>query len=207
MSIEEAKFLIQAPPTGMLVGAIGRLSDEKAFNLLVRAVADLIRQGQDIHLWIAGEGPERARIEAEIGRHGLQERVKLLGLVSDPRLLLQAIDLFVLSSLREGLPNVVLEAMATETPVVATRIAGVPGLLDNGNLGLLVEPGSVESLSAGIARLAADENLRRQFAVLARQRIEEHYSFKHRMQRVAAIYDRLLDRGGARSSCVQRKSA
>jgi glycosyltransferase involved in cell wall biosynthesis len=176
---------------------MGRLSNEKGFDLLIQAVARLVAQRQDIHLWIAGEGPDRARLEAEIDRHDLRDRVRLLGLVPDPRMFLQAIDMFVLSSLREGLPNVVLEAMAMETPVVATRVAGVPALLEHGELGRLVEPASVETLAAGIMQLALDENLRSGLAGRARRCIEDNYSFERRMQRVAAIYDRLLRRSVA----------
>jgi glycosyltransferase involved in cell wall biosynthesis len=160
----------------------------------------MLRRGHDIQLFIAGEGSARPQLEAEIAKNSLADRVKLLGQVSDTRLLLQATDLFVLSSLREGLPNVLLEAMAMETPVVATRIAGVPLLLGDGAMGVLVEPASSEELATGIERLVRDAELRRRLALLARQRIEQEYSFERRMQRVAALYDRLLHRGDALSN-------
>jgi glycosyltransferase involved in cell wall biosynthesis len=192
LSRTDAKLALQAPSSGLLLGAMGRLSDEKGFDLLIQAVVQLARQGHDFHLWIAGEGPCRSALESEIHRNMLGGRVKLLGLVPDPRLFLQATDVFVLSSLREGLPNVVLEAMAMETPVVATRVAGVPNLLMNGELGVLVEPRSVAGLVAGIAQLATDEQQRHRLAELARRKIEQDYSFEKRMRRVAALYDRLL---------------
>jgi glycosyltransferase involved in cell wall biosynthesis len=199
LSCTDAKMSLGAPMTGLLLGAIGRLSPEKGFDLLIQAVASLVRRGCDIHLLIAGEGSARPQLEAEIAKNAMGDRVKLLGQVPDPRLLLQATDLFVLSSLREGLPNVLLEAMAMQTPVVATRIAGVPLLLRDGAIGVLVEPGSSEELTTGIERLVRDAELRRRLALLGRQRIEQEYSFERRMQRVAALYDRLFDRADALS--------
>ena len=184
LSSDDAKARISAPTSGLLLGAMGRLSAEKGFDLLICAVARLAQKGNDIHLWIAGEGPEWSKLEAEIARNRVGDRVKLLGLLSDPCMFLQAIDAFVLSSVREGLPNVLLEAMAVETPVVATRIAGVPSLLNNGEFGVLVEPGSVDSLAAGIERIGSDAEGRRNLAILGRQAIEQNYSFERRMQRV-----------------------
>jgi glycosyltransferase involved in cell wall biosynthesis len=207
LSHADAKSSLSAPQQGLLLGAMGRLSSEKGFDLLIGAVARLVAMGHDIHLWIAGEGPERSRLEAEIARRGLGNRVRLLGMVSDPRVFLQAIDVFVLSSVREGLPNVVLEAMAMESPVVATRIAGVPGLLNDGEFGLLVKPGSVECLADGIDRLASNPELRARLACSARRRIEQSYSFERRMTRIAAIYDHLLGRDAAAAKESHRLSA
>ena len=91
---------------------------------------------------IVGEGDEQARLEALIAELGRGDRVRLLGYRPETCGLYEAMDVFALSSLREGLPNVLLEAMALEVPVVATRVAGVPRLIHDGENGLLVEPGS-----------------------------------------------------------------
>jgi glycosyltransferase involved in cell wall biosynthesis len=112
-------------------------------------------------------------------------------------------DVFALSSLREGLPNVVLEAMALETPVVATRVAGVPRLVHDGETGLLVEPGDLDQLAGALARLLADAALRARLARAGRRTVEAGYSFAARMDKVRALYDGLLGRaarGGARRS-------
>ena len=97
----------------------------------------------------------------------------------------------VLSSLREGLPNVLLEAMALEVPVVATRIAGVPSLVRDEANGLLVEPGDVGGLAAGIRRLAGDPGLRSRLGQAGRRTIEEGYSFAARMEKIRRVYDDL----------------
>jgi glycosyltransferase involved in cell wall biosynthesis len=115
--------------------------------------------------------------------------------VADPKVFYQAMDVFALSSIREGLPNVVLEAMSLGAPVVATRIAGVPTLVRDGSDGLLVEPGNLAQLKAAIGRLVDDTSLRRALAESGRKTIEERFSFARRMEKVAAVYDRLLGRG------------
>jgi glycosyltransferase involved in cell wall biosynthesis len=106
-------------------------------------------------------------------------------------------DAFVLSSIREGLPNVVLEAMAMETPVIATRTAGVPTLVSDGQTGLLVEPGSVDCLAEGITRLCTDELLANRLAQAARSRIEDQFSFARRMEKIVRIYDEVLQRSAS----------
>jgi glycosyltransferase involved in cell wall biosynthesis len=203
----EAKRAVGAPSDGVLIGAVGRLSDEKRFDLLIAATAQLAQRGYNAHLWIAGEGPMRESLANAVQSHGMQERVRLLGMVDDPRAIIQACDLFALSSVREGLPNVVLEAMALETPVVATRIAGVPSLLEEGRLGVLVEPGSADSLVEGMLEVLRDGEHRVRRVAAARARIVETYSFQRRMERMVALYDRLLGRSEVDAGTPQLASA
>ena len=94
----------------------------------------------------------------------------------------------------EGLPNVMLEAMALGVPVVATRIAGVPRLLADGRNGVLVEPGDQSGLTTALAGLLADPAARATYAAAGRRTVETNYSFATRMQKLAAVYDELLDR-------------
>ena len=190
----EAKRRLGLDPGRLLVGAVGRLSAEKGFDLLIRAIDQLARGGMDVGLIIAGEGDERPQLDRLIAELGQAARVRLLGYRADPRELYEAMDVFALSSLREGLPNVVLEALAMETPVVATRIAGVPCVVRDGETGVLVEPGSVAELAQALARLGGDADLRARFARAGRQMIEQSYSFARRMDRIRAIYDELLRR-------------
>jgi glycosyltransferase involved in cell wall biosynthesis len=105
---------------------------------------------------------------------------------------LEAIDVFALSSLHEGLPNVVLEAMAYELPVVATRIAGIPRLIQDGVNGIIIAPDCIDSLATALARLVDDDQLRLVLGRAARHRIEHEYSFAHRMRKVQSLYDDLL---------------
>ncbi|CAN5558462.1 glycosyltransferase [soil metagenome] len=197
LTVAEAKTRLGFPTQRKLVGGVGRLSGEKGFDILIRCVDALIRQGHDIGLWIVGEGHERASLQKLIDELGQGERIQLLGYRADTPDLYQAMDVFCLSSLREGLPNVVLEAMALETPVVATRIAGVPRLIQHEHNGLLVEPGDETGLTEALNRLLADEFLRKNLATNGRHTIETDYSFQVRMDKVRDLYDRLLNRGPA----------
>jgi glycosyltransferase involved in cell wall biosynthesis len=193
LSTADAKRVLRVPPPRFVVGAVGRLSAEKGFDLLIRAAERLLRGGVDLDLWIIGSGDHESELQRLIAELGCGDRVRLLGYQQDTAELYQAMDVFALSSHREGLPNVVLEAMALEVPVAATRVAGVPRLIRNGINGLLVEPGSVDELSSALGTLLADSELRRRLAAAGRRTIEERYSFATRMDRVRAVYDELLD--------------
>lgn len=186
----EAKRRIGFDPGRLLVGAVGRLSEEKGFDVLIRAAATCL----DVDFVIAGEGPHRPTLEALIGELGLGGRVRLLGYHDDTLAFYQALDLFVLSSRREGLPNVVLEAMAVGVPVVATRVGGVPRLAEDGRTGLLVEPGSVDELARAVARLLEDPALRARLGAEARRTVESRFSLQTRMETIRMVYDNLLGR-------------
>ncbi len=180
------------PAQRLVFGAVGRLSPEKAFNNLIRAAAALLERGVDLEVWIAGEGDSRRDLETMIQRLGLQARIRLLGFVQDTVGLYEAMDGFVLSSIREGLPNVVLEAASMQVPIVATRVAGIPAMLRDGEDALLCPIGDVEALVGAMGRLADDAALRNRLAAAGRSLIEQRYSFTRRMQKVKAIYDELL---------------
>jgi glycosyltransferase involved in cell wall biosynthesis len=200
-SVESAKVRAGWNTQRLLIGAVGRLSSEKAFDILIQAVHDLVRRGLDVGLVIAGEGPDQAALKSLIRDSGLEDRVQLLGFRNDLRPVYEALDLFVLSSVREGLPNAVLEAMAFGVPVVATRVAGIPRLISDGENGLLVTAGDSAMLASGIERALANPALRDRLARSARQNIEDRYSFSKRMEKVTAVYDELfVSTNGAPSS-------
>ncbi|MCE9552276.1 MAG: glycosyltransferase [Planctomycetes bacterium] len=192
------------PTSRLLLGAVGRLSSEKGFDLLIQAVHALVQQGHDLELWIAGEGDQRPNLEKLIEDLGAGDYIKLQGFCQDPIEFYHALDLYVLSSHHEGLPNVVLEAMAMRVPVVATRVVEVPGLLIDGRTGVLCEPGDLDSLTVAILRAVQNPALREELTCNARLLIEERFSFRGRMSQEKAIYDRLLKRDGATTSLDSR---
>ncbi len=203
-SVREAKGLLGFPQEGQLIGAVGRLSGEKAFDVLVCAVHALRARGRDVRLVIVGEGDARPALEKLIAELGLADRVTLAGWQADVRGYFEAMDAFALSSLREGLPNVVLEAMALEVPVVATRVNGVPRLVQDGTNGLLVEAGDPAPLAAALDRLLGDAAMQATFRAAGRETVEGRFSFAGRMRKLAALYDELLGRpaaAGARVAC------
>jgi glycosyltransferase involved in cell wall biosynthesis len=181
-----------------MIGAVGRLSHEKGFDILLDAVALLLSEGRDVGLAIAGDGPAGEALQQRAAALGLADRVRWLGFQQDLVPLYEAMDVYALSSRREGLPNVLLEAMSLEAPVVATRVAGVPRLIDDGVNGLLTPIGDARALADAIARLLGDAPLRQRLAAAGRQTIVERYSFSARMAKIAALYDEVLATKAAR---------
>lgn len=179
-------------PQRLVIGAVGRLSREKGFHLLIEAVHELVGEGLDLELQIAGEGGIRAALEDQIGRLGIAGRVKLLGYQPDMPDFYRGLDAFVVSSLSEGLPNGLLEAMAFELPVVSTRCGGIPSVVEDAENGLLTQPGSAAGLATGIRRLALDSELRCRLGGAARATIVRDFSFEQRMRKIRTLYDQVL---------------
>jgi glycosyltransferase involved in cell wall biosynthesis len=177
-----------------LVLTPARLDEQKGHPVLLRAAAEL--PGVDFVL--AGEGPERAGLEALAGELGIAERVHFLGYRDDIPQLLAACDVFALPSLYEGSSLAVLEAMASGRPVVSSAIGGTDELIDDGVDGLLVAPGDAAGLASALRRLLDDAELRKAFAERARRRVERDFTPAAMTQRVEAIYGELLA-GGRRA--------
>lgn len=198
-SISEAKSKLGAREGRLLVGTVGRLSPEKGILPLLDVVRKLQDEGIACDFWIAGDGPQRQEIEDRVAALGLGDSVRLLGQLRDTRVFYQAMDLFVLNSIREGLPNVILEAMALEVPVIATRIAGIPSLIRPGETGILIEPDRSDQLYESMLGCLGGAIDTQQLVRGARQLIEQEYSFDRRMEKIGSIYDAMFDaRGGVR---------
>ncbi len=146
----------------------GRLAPEKGLGTLLRAVTLLLATGRDVQLMLLGDGPERPRLEAQANILGITEAIRWEGYMGDQEQYLAALresDLFVLPSLSEGVPKVLLEAMACGVPVIASAVGGIPALLGDGQRGRLVRPDDEVELAAVIRSLlddpAARQRLRR----------------------------------------------
>src|SRR5205823_8813185 len=143
--------------------AVGRLVPDKGFANLLRAAAELVRRGVPLDVELVGDGPQRTALERLTRRLGLTDRVRFRGWLpfAEVRRAMSAATLLVhpCDGLGDGLPNVLLEAMALGTPVIASRVAGIPEALDDGRCGPLVPPGDVGALADAIARLLADPGL------------------------------------------------
>jgi glycosyltransferase involved in cell wall biosynthesis len=158
----------------VLVLGVGRLDPQKQFSRFIDAIA---RVGQElrVHAVIAGEDRGwLADLEERLVRLGLRERIRFIGGVPDARTLMCAADIFMLSSEHEGMPNVVLEAMAAGVPCVATKVNGVGDLIKQSATGFIAER-SAGDLAQHVARLAADPDLRRMMGTRARAVIEEKF--------------------------------
>lgn len=160
--IEPARFAEPAPlPAKLHLVAIGRFSEQKGFPLLIEAVAEAARRHPGLRLTLVGDGPLRGEIEALIERHTLRRHVHLAGWLpeSEVRQALAAAQALILPSFAEGLPMVVMEAMAAARPVIATAIAGLPELVTP-DTGWLVPAGDAAALAAAIDTLAATPHAR-----------------------------------------------
>lgn len=192
MKVEEAKEKLGFPKDRFVIGACGRLSPEKNFAGLIRVTAELIDEGMAISLFIAGDGPIRDSLQHQIQTTGHADQIRLLGFRDDIQKFYQGLDLFVLNSLREGLPNVVLEAMAYEVPVLSTRVAGVPRLITNGYDGILIEMKNDLELKIRLKTLLEDSDYRRMIGENGNFTITRQYSFGVRMKKIRNIYDQVL---------------
>lgn len=192
--VSEAKAELHLPADQLHVGAVGRLEPEKAFDLLIRAVHQLNAGGVGCRLTVVGEGHDRPRLEALVTELGLDDRVSLPGWQSDVRRWFEAMDVFALSSRREGLPNVLLEAMALGVPCVATNIAGIPRLIEDRVSGRLIPPDDLPALVGALDDLLTSQTARVKYQTAGRSTIEARYSFAARMQALKREYDDLLNR-------------
>lgn len=174
--IDPRRYAPRARPAGrrLRVLSVGRLSPEKGQAGLVEAFARVFRKGVDAELRVIGEGPERPRLEAAAAREGVADRCSFPGSRSEEEVAaeLAEADVFALSSTLEGLPVVLMEAMASGLPVVAPRLSGIPELVEDGATGLLYATGRYDELAGLLERLLRDASLRRALAERARVRVE-----------------------------------
>jgi starch synthase (maltosyl-transferring) len=182
------RALLGVPAGAHLVLFVGRLDEQKGVDVLLDAAERVAAERADWHLALVGDGPERAALHDRTARSpALAERVHWLGRRDDVPALLKAADLLVLPSLWEGMPNVVLEAMAARRAVVATAVEGSDELVIPGRTGWLVPPSDADALTQALLEAASDTAARSRLGEAARARVEADYS----LQRVVQAYDAL----------------
>lgn len=187
----QARGHLGVQATDFVIGTVGRLSEVKDHATLVEAAWRLKEAGVPATTVIVGEGPCREALEAEVARRGLGGSVWLLGHVSEVEALLPGFDVFVLSSRSEGLPNSVLEAMASGVPVVSTRVGGVEELVVEDVTGVLVEAGSAPALASALERLARDADARCDMGRAGRERAAREFALPVAVSRYEALYTRV----------------
>lgn len=180
----------------VIVGAAGRLTPVKGFDLLLHALARvrMIAPGAALQLWIAGDGPERAPLEALAASLDLDAHVRFLGHCGPAAMagFWAAIDLFVLASRWEGLPFVILEAMAHAKPVIATTVDGIPEAVVDGETGVLVPPAQVDPLAQALHELISDPARRRTLGTGGRARFQSTFRDEVMLERLVAAYRQAL---------------
>lgn len=195
----DARAALGLPQDAYVIGAVGRVEAQKRFDLLIEAFADAAMSRPRLHLVIAGGGSRLPDLQRQAEALGpLAARIHLLGHRTDVPSLHHAFDAFVQSSDYEGTPNAVLEAMAFDNPVVATRAGGTAEILTDGVHGRLVDPGDRGALTQALADLCNAPDVAREWAHAARRRVETELSFSTRLARVEAIYATLVAERRAR---------
>ena len=183
-------FLHRAPT----VVAVGRLSPEKGFDLLLRSVAVLRAEGRPLQVLLLGDGGLRDSLLTLGKELALEDSLLLPGYVRNVSAYLPHCSLLAMPSLTEGLPMALLEAMTAGVPVAASSVGGIPAALADGRAGLLVAPGNVEQLSQAI-RLVLDQPLvAAQRALVAADRVRQHYSSRTMTQKYLVLYQQLMPR-------------
>lgn len=176
----------------IIFGTAARLVPLKGVAYLIEAAARLARKNMAFEVRIAGTGSEQENLERLARSLGLCDRVRFLGQVTDMPGFYRDLDVFVLPSLSEGLPLVVLEAMATGKPIAATRVAGTPEVVRDGVDGFLVLPADANALGDALERLAVDPLLRRQMGAVGRQRVLADFCIDRVAREVVQVYERML---------------
>jgi glycosyltransferase involved in cell wall biosynthesis len=176
------------PGEVMTVGAVANLRAVKGLDLLVEAAHLLRPTYPNLRFRVAGEGEHRPVLEQMLRRRELAGQFELAGSVSDIPAFVAGLDVAVLSSHAEGMPNAVLEYMAAGRPIVATNVGAVSELLDDGVHGLVVPPGNAAALAHALERLLHDPGLAFALGEAARRRVREHYSRQSMVQRFEDFY-------------------
>jgi colanic acid/amylovoran biosynthesis glycosyltransferase len=192
LPIEQFTRLGDEPPlrSDAEILCIGRLVPEKGQAVLLRAVATLIERGHAVKLTIAGAGQDKSSLELHAKRLGIASRVSFPGAVGQDQIrgLYEEASIFCLPSFAEGIPVVLMEAMAMRIAVVGTRITGIPELIEDGETGLLVAPGCDDQLSHSLERLLVDRQLRHRLGDRAREKVISDFNAENSAGQLHALF-------------------
>jgi glycosyltransferase involved in cell wall biosynthesis len=179
-----------APDGGLRILNVARLAEVKGQIVLLDAVAALREQGLAVTATIVGDGPQSDALHVHAGRLGIRDAIDLPGAVGQDKLraYYERADLFCAPSFAEGVPVVLMEAMAMGLPVIATRIMGVPELVDDGVSGRLVAPGRADVLAAAIRDLAGDAGRRAAMGSAGREKVVAEFDVDRSAARLAELF-------------------
>ena len=177
----------------ILIGTVGRLSREKNQRMLLEALYPLMRDDDAIRVMVVGDGPKAEELKQFATARHLEDRIIFTGNMRDTVSVYSALDIFVLSSLTEGVPLTILEAMASKLPVVATRVGGIPEMINDDKTGLLVDARDVCALRAKITNLIKNPGKRQQLAESASRFVKTNYSLKRMCAAYREVYKEVLN--------------
>ncbi len=179
-------------PSDPIIGVVGHLSEVKGHIYLIEAATKICKAFPNVKFIFAGSGPLRKSLDAKVKNLHLSSIFRFLGVRRDIPELLNVIDIFVLPSLFEGLPNVILEAMASSKPVVASAVGGIPEAVQDQVTGLLVPPKDPDSLATAILKLLKNREWAINMGKEGRKRVEEFFSIDSEVKKIQQLYDSLF---------------
>ncbi|NTW98819.1 MAG: glycosyltransferase family 4 protein [Geobacteraceae bacterium] len=181
---------LNIPDDGFLVGTVARITYDKDLPTFYRVAQEVAAMVPNVTFVIVGDGngDELERAREEIARRGLQQLVRFTGHRTDLLNIYPSFDVFLMTSLTEGLPNTLLEAMAMGVPAVSTEVGGIPELLEAGKSGFLAPVGDASGLAGHVITLLKDPRLRETCGMFSRKRVEDHFSFDRRVSVMEDYY-------------------
>ncbi|MBA3868594.1 MAG: glycosyltransferase family 4 protein [Anaerolineae bacterium] len=184
---------LKLPADSQLIGMVCRLIEQKGVRYGLEAFIQLADKFPKAHLLIAGKGLLLLELEERTKEAGLSSRVHFLGWRSDAPVLMAGLDILLAPSLWEGFGLVMLEAMAQQTPIVASRVSAIPEVVSDRETGLLVEPKDVEGLKDALSKLLKDSALRQHMGLMGRDRLETHFSAIRMVKETIELYHTITD--------------
>ncbi|MEW6108622.1 MAG: glycosyltransferase family 4 protein [Nitrospirota bacterium] len=170
----------------------GRLAEGKGLEILLGAMKDVLKEDKTAYLLLLGEGQVKNKLEDKAAAAGISDNICFKGNVNNVHEFLNSADVFVFPSLREGMPNSLLEAMSCGLPVIASKIGGVVDVVEDGKSGILFEPGDVSGLASAMIILLKDKELRQKLGAEARKRAVEDFSIDRVADEYIKLYQKLL---------------
>lgn len=178
------------PENSIVIGNVGRISNEKDYPTFLKVAKSVSDNVENVYFTIVGEGKqdEKARLSSYADKLGIKDRVIIAGYRSDLLNVYSTFDIFLMTSLTEGLPNTILEAMSMGLPVVSTMVGGIPELIVDGETGFLCKARDINCLKGKILEIIKDKALRKSVSKAARERIESRFSFNKRLRFIEEYY-------------------
>ncbi len=175
-------------PETFLVGTIAELHKNKGLSYAIQACAPLAQSGLNFHYLIIGEGEERESLINQIAEHGLQNHVSLAGFLDNAARHLKAFDCFLLPSLKEGLPYVLLEAGLAQIPIIATNVGGIPDLIKDNETGILIAPENALNITNALETLISNTNLQARLGEALHKKVQGEFSLEDMCAETIALY-------------------
>jgi len=173
----------------LVIGTISELHKNKGLKYAIKGFREICKKNNSAKFIIIGEGEDRKYLEKKVRKYGLDNKVFLVGNITDASRYLKAFDIFLLSSLKEGLPFVLLEAGLAKLPVIATKVGGIPEIIENGKSGILIKPKEDDDIEEALKELIEDEEKREKLGENLHSKIKEKFSFEEMFEETKKLYN------------------